>query len=278
MILSTQDNLFKFKYLIADLIKEITSITQYKARRRKKEDGTNDIEEGAIDEEDKTLIEGFIEQGAKRAFNILLFLVNGVTIAAGLGAKQKEVITLIGTNGTANIAYTGGLTKVVTFRIDKATTASDFAAANAVAYSALNIALSAYGDTLQFESMVTGQPFTAPVISVVTGDLSGSVNHLVENVTKTTRAFSWKEAGTESRDAVVIAVGHKEWMADSVEVELDDKILAVITNYALCEWMKTANLIDDIKIYAALSDKYESELYFSAHQRKKEILTTLSQP
>lgn len=268
MILSTQNGLFKFKYLIADLIKEIVPVTQYKARKRKNADGTNDIEDGAIDEEDNKLIEGFIKSGATRAFETLTFLVNGVVLPVALGAKQKEVITLIGTNGTANIAYTGGLTKVVSYNTDLTTTASDFATANSVAYSALDIALSAVGDTIQFESKVTGQPFVAPVISIVTGDLSGSVNHLVENVTKTTKAFSWKEAATESRDAVVITVGQKDWQADNVPVMVDAGIQEVIKQYCWLNWYKMNGMYQDAQLHAIDYDNALFDLRTSSRLRK----------
>ena len=272
MILSTQNGLFKFKFLIFDLMKEIIPISMYGARGINASEKVNNIEFGAINEADRKIIEAFIRQGSTRAYEILTLLANGVILPTSPGAKQTETISLAGPSGTGTSAYTGGLTPIITFVTDLTTTASNFAAANASAYAALDIGLSSIGNTLVFQSLVSGQPFVAPAFSQVTGNLSGIVAHTTANVSKTSKAFSWREAGTESKDAVVFTIGQKDWMADTIEVTINDKILETIKEYTLREWYTSTNQIDDAKIHA---DKFTiaiNELNNACHMRKKQII------
>ena len=161
MILSTQNNLFKFKYLVDDLIKIIVPITQRVARQQKNADGLNNIEDGAIDEEDDSFIEGLIQSGSLRAYEILTFM-------------------------TRDIA----------------------------------------------------------------------------------KPYSWKEAGTESREAIVYTLNKEDWMADNVPQLIDEWIKEVIKQYALLEWYKTNGLIEFAKLAMMDYENAKSDLRTSSRLRK----------
>lgn len=149
MILSTQNSLFKFKYLVNDVMISLVKITQQAAQRRKNQQGqgVNDIEDGSIDEDNRKEVEDLIQFGAVRAYEILTFLVNGLA----LPSPQKT--------------------------------------------------------------------------------------------------FAWKIAGTESRDAVVITIGQKDWMADTVPTLVNEGILNVIKEYALREWYKSSGMIPEAQVH-----------------------------
>lgn len=162
MILSTQNELFKFKYLVDDLLKRIVPITHRTARQRKTPDGINNIEDGAIDEEDDPLVEQLVKSGSTRAYEVLTFL-------------------------TRDIA----------------------------------------------------------------------------------KSYSWKEAGTESREAVVITINQQDWMADNISTLLDERIENVIVTYALFEWYKANGMLDDAKLRFADYENAMSDLRTTARLRKK---------
>ena len=105
-------------------------------------------------------------------------------VASGVAAKQKEIITLVGTCGRASVtALTeGGLAGVVIFNADKGTTADDFASVNAAAYLIEGIVLTSYGSTLIFEAAVVNVPFTAPTITNIPLDLDGTVENTTANL------------------------------------------------------------------------------------------------
>jgi hypothetical protein len=115
------------------------------------------------------------------------YTANDHISAAVANVKQKEIVSLTGTSGTANITGTAGLTKLVTFATagtqDLAQTAADFVTSHAAAYDALGIAVTAATTTIVFEAKVAGVPFTAPTITNVTPDLAGTVAHTTPNVT-----------------------------------------------------------------------------------------------
>lgn len=87
---------------------------------------------------------------------------------------QVETLTLEGINGTATIV-TGTLSHTATFSTDLATTAQNFVTTNLAAYDAKGIILSRSGNAIVFTAKVSGVPFSQPVITNTTGNLTGIV-------------------------------------------------------------------------------------------------------
>lgn len=87
--------------------------------------------------------------------------------------KQVNHVTLTGTSGTATIG--GPLTKTVTFATSLSQTAANFVAANAAAYLAEGITLTADDEVLEFKATVCGFEFDTVTIANASGDLSGTV-------------------------------------------------------------------------------------------------------
>ena len=117
--------------------------------------------------------------------------------------KQKEIITLTGTSGTANVTLAGGLTKLVTFAaggtMDLTQTAADFVTSHAPAYDGQGIIVTSLGAIIIFEAKVAGTGFTQPVITNATGNLAGTVEHEDDNVV----ALKQKDTITLSANEVV---------------------------------------------------------------------------
>jgi len=95
--------------------------------------------------------------------------------------SQTDDLLLTGTNGSADITGTGGLTRTATFDVTLSTTAANFVGSYAGDYLALGITLTKQGDTLKF-SKIDGT-YVSPVITTNApsppGDLSGSVTTVV---------------------------------------------------------------------------------------------------
>jgi hypothetical protein len=109
--------------------------------------------------------------------------INGSVAAV----KQKDTITLTGTEGTATVTV-GELAKLATFAADLTTTAANFVTAFAADYLAIGIVLTSSGADLIFEAAVAGVPFpgdglTGSTIDNVSGDLDGTVVNTTANVT-----------------------------------------------------------------------------------------------
>ena len=120
--------------------------------------------------------------------------VKQVVQVGALITKQVEKITLSGTSGTANVTVAGGLTKLVTWGTNLATTAAAFVTSHAAAYLAVGIVLTsessgATNGVLVFTAAVGGTAFSAPVITNATGDLAGTVAHTTANIDGTTLQF-----------------------------------------------------------------------------------------
>jgi len=112
-------------------------------------------------------------------------LYNLATAPAPANVAQVTTITLTGTSGTANVTVAGGLTKLVTFNTDLATTASDFDTDHSAAYTAEGITVTTSGDDIIFTAASAGTPFDVPVITNATGDLAGTVVETTDNQTLT---------------------------------------------------------------------------------------------
>jgi len=96
------------------------------------------------------------------------------TAAAPTPQSQIDTITLTGTNGSANITSAGGLTEQIIFITDLPTTAISFVTAHSADYLAQGIVLTSSGANLIFTGQ-TSTPFTHPVITNMSGDLTGTV-------------------------------------------------------------------------------------------------------
>lgn len=87
--------------------------------------------------------------------------------------------------GTANMTLAGGLTKLITYDTDAATTVSNFVdiGTNVADYAAVGITLTHSGNTIVMESTNLGFLFTAPVVgAAITGTCAGTVDHTVAGV------------------------------------------------------------------------------------------------
>lgn len=89
--------------------------------------------------------------------------------------QKKVVITLSGTSGTASITGIGGLTKTATFATSLTITGTNFVTANATAYAAVGITLTAALGVLTFTNATSDSGFGSAMITNATGNLSGAV-------------------------------------------------------------------------------------------------------
>lgn len=105
----------------------------------------------------------------------------GTLVLLRLEARQREIITLTGTGGTANVTVVGGLTKLATFATDLTTTANNFVTSHAAAYLAVGIIVTCSGAKLCFKPTLLSVAIVAPVITNVTSNLAGSVAHINAN-------------------------------------------------------------------------------------------------
>ncbi len=105
----------------------------------------------------------------------------GTLVYLKLAAPQREIVTLTGTSGTANISAAGGLTKLATFTTDLPTTAKNFVTSWASAYLTAGIILTCTGNALCFTSAALGTAIVAPTIANASGTLAGTVSHVNPN-------------------------------------------------------------------------------------------------
>lgn len=118
--------------------------------------------------------------------------VPAIKVVIRRAIKRLDTITLTGTQagGTANIVC-DGLTKVATFDTTLTKTASNFVTVNAVAYLAVGVVLTSYGEDLIFTANVAGVNFTgATTITNTVPTLSGIVVNTRANVTEINTSFS----------------------------------------------------------------------------------------
>lgn len=112
--------------------------------------------------------------------------------------------------GTANMTLAGGLTKLITYDTDAATTVAAFdSVSNKAAYLAQGIVLTHSGNTIVMEAQNLGGSFTAPVVgTAITGTCAGSVAHTVGAVpigTGTITAIGASKTVTFDTDAATTA-------------------------------------------------------------------------
>lgn len=104
-------------------------------------------------------------------------------VSATTGVKQKETITMTGTDGYAYITEIAPVDKIITFATDLETSCENFVIANADYYDNMLIDLTSSGATLIFESQIAGVPFSAPVVALNEGTLAGTTAHTTANQT-----------------------------------------------------------------------------------------------
>jgi hypothetical protein len=105
----------------------------------------------------------------------------GTLVLLRLEARQREVITLTGTGGTANVTVVGGLTKLATFSTDLTTTAKNFVTTHAAAYLAVGVIVTCSGIKLCFKSTLLNTAIATPVITNATANLAGTVTTVNAN-------------------------------------------------------------------------------------------------
>lgn len=92
---------------------------------------------------------------------------------------RVHTITLSGNSGTASVSM-GGVTKTATYSSSLNTTASNFVSANAAAYLAVGITLTAGSGTLIFTTNATTRFMAPPTIYNATLTLAGTVTTAME--------------------------------------------------------------------------------------------------
>jgi hypothetical protein len=97
--------------------------------------------------------------------------------------KQKDTVTLTGTNGTANISIVNGINRNATFVTTLTQTATNFVTAYAADFLGVGVVLTSSGADLIFEANVAGVPFTSPIITNLTLTLNGTVANTTTNIT-----------------------------------------------------------------------------------------------
>lgn len=80
--------------------------------------------------------------------------------------------------------------------------------------------------------------------------------------------YSWKEAGTESQNAVVITLNLMAWMATNLPVLVDERIQQVIIEYTLYQWYKHGAVYDDMKIHFIEYENSVQDLRTACRLRK----------
>jgi hypothetical protein len=105
----------------------------------------------------------------------------GTFVRLKLEARQRAIITLTGTGGTANVSAVGGLTKLLTFTTDLPTSAKNFVTSHAADYLTAGIVVWNAGDKLLFMPITMSTAITAPTITNVNTNLAGSVTSLNAN-------------------------------------------------------------------------------------------------
>lgn len=100
-------------------------------------------------------------------------------IFQGTNTTRVHTITLSGNSGTASVSM-GGVTKTATYSSSLSTTASNFVSANAAAYLAVGITLTAGSDTLIFTTNATTRFMAPPTIYNATLTLAGTVTTAME--------------------------------------------------------------------------------------------------
>ena len=105
----------------------------------------------------------------------------GTLVWLKLEARQREIVTLTGTSGTANVGAVGGLTKLATFTTDLTTSATNFVTSHAAAYLAVGVVVTCSGAKLCFKPTLLNTAITAPTITNASGNLAGTVAHVNAN-------------------------------------------------------------------------------------------------
>lgn len=100
-------------------------------------------------------------------------------IFQGTNTTRVHTITLSGSAGTASVSM-GGVTKTATYSSSLGTTASNFVSANAAAYLAVGITLTAGSGTLIFTTKATTRFMAPPTIYNLTNSLAGTVTTAME--------------------------------------------------------------------------------------------------
>lgn len=106
-------------------------------------------------------------------------------LTGDLSGTVANVVTNV-VVGAATITVAGGVTGDVVFdtagAVTLEATASNYVTAYELDYASEGITLTSSGADIIFTASVAGTPFSAPVITNVTGDLTGTVAHTAPNV------------------------------------------------------------------------------------------------
>lgn len=109
------------------------------------------------------------------------YTANDHISAAVANVKQKNTVTVSGTNGTLNISVPNIANRTVAFTTDAAGTAAKFVTDYAADFLPL-VVVTAVSAGIIFESATAGVPFATPVV-VGTGDMAGAVVLTTPNTT-----------------------------------------------------------------------------------------------
>lgn len=133
----------------------------------------------------------FIREAAKEVLKVYLSRQGDVvgepyefdTVIVPVSVKQKETVTLSGTNGYAYMTEITAEPKIIIFDTDLTTTASNFVTDNAAYYLENGIVLTSDAEDLIFEAETAGVPFVAPVVALQQLSMNGTTVHTTANAT-----------------------------------------------------------------------------------------------
>jgi hypothetical protein len=216
------------------------------------------------------ITEDFIKEAAKEVQKAYLnrqgdvaglaFEYNRTISAGGTAVKQKETVTLTGTDGSAYITEIAPVDKKITFTTDLDTTADNFVLDNADYYDNLGIVVTAGTATLVFEAKVAGVPFNAPVVSFNEGTLVGTTATTTANQTAgevTTNEIIYRVA--ESVSPLTVS------MTNAIIERLTKNTKDAIIYYVLVSLYRTdGNEAKEMKLHAKaleLIDNLSGDLY-----------------
>lgn len=104
--------------------------------------------------------------------------INAYTAAV----KQKDTVTLTGTEGSVNISIPNVANRTIAFDTDLTTTAAAFVTTYAADFLP-TVVVTSSGDDIIFEAATAGVPFEHPVVVNTVADLDGTVVNTTANIT-----------------------------------------------------------------------------------------------
>jgi hypothetical protein len=254
-----------FYYEISKLIDraQIESILLVKSIKNK-ETGLPELEELAIADEDEKYIRKLLKNIANEIYERLSLY------SRTLETIQVDTITLTGSDGTAEVTGTRGLTKLVTFDTDLATTAENFVTDHADAYLSEGIIVESDGSDIIFTARTEKIEFTSPIITNATEDLSG----IVVNSEKSLKGLEFEgtyipDEGDFILDCIIFRIIKPTYFDNEVILPLENAIENALIHYTVSEFLFRNGVDGTIHLQRYLKNKDDILTYIIRRTKLK---------